>query len=173
MVAQESRAQETSRVIVFSERHAILAELNTGRRRLSDVVNDPLHKVFQLENVKINRSERMEENIAEYPEIRIKREAIQAILVMSEPPRPPQQRISNYVPKQALRVAILLPSFHIVGSMFVTGKQAGIDFVLDGSESFAVLSGAAVTLTNRIDKPINVSTAFVNRSHIELATLLQ
>ena len=122
MVAQSKSPVEASKVIVFSERHAILADLNTGNRRLSDVVNDPLHKLFHLENVKINRSERLEENIAEYPEIRIKRESIQAILVMSEPQRPPQQRISNYVPKQAYRVAALLPSFHVVGAVHLSGK---------------------------------------------------
>ena len=172
MVAQANRPGETSRVIVFSERHAMLAELSSGQRRLSDVVNDPMHKLFHLEQVKINRSERMEENIAEYPEIKIKRDAIQAILVMSEPARPPQQRISNYVPKQPVRIAVLLPSFHVVGNIFLSGKLDAIDFVLDGSEAFVVLSGATVTLTNRTDKPLSVPTAFIHRAHIELATLL-
>jgi hypothetical protein len=173
MVAQSTQSPEASKVIVFSERHAILAELNSGTRRLSDVVNDPMHKLFHLEHVKINRSERLEENIAEYPEIRIKRESIQAILVMSEPQRPPHQRISNYVPKQAYRVAVLLPSFHVVGTVHLSGKQDALDFVLDGSEAFALLSTATVTMTSRIDKPIEVPTAFINRAHVELATLLQ
>jgi hypothetical protein len=170
MVAQQNREQDLSRVIVFSERHAILANLITGPRRLSDVVNDPMHKMFLLNQVKINRSERMEENLAEYNEIRIKRDAIQAILVMTEPPRPPQQRISNYVPKQAYRVAALLPSFHVVGTIHLSGKLDAVDFMLDGTESFAVLSNATVTMTSRIDKPITVPTAFLNRAHIELAT---
>src|SRR5215210_7353131 len=105
MVAQPNVSTGTARVIVFSDRHAMLAELNPGARRLSDVINDPFHKLFHLEQVKINNADRMDENVAVYDKVVIKREAIQAILVMTEPARPPQQRISNYVPKQATRIA--------------------------------------------------------------------
>jgi hypothetical protein len=172
MVAQNAPDAENSKVIVFCERHTMLAELNTGQRRLSDVINDPLHKLFHLEQVRINRGDRMDENVAEYPAVVIKREAVQALMVMGEPNRPPQQRISNYVPKQPIRVAALLPSFHIVGQIF-PGKVDAIEFLLNGSETFAVLRNATVTMTTRVDKPITVPTAFLNRSHIELATAVQ
>jgi hypothetical protein len=172
VAAQAPRAQETSRVIVFSGRHAMLAQLNSGQKRLSDVVNDPMHKHFLLEQVKINNADKMDESVAEYDRITIKREAIQAILVMSEPSRPPQQRISNFVPKNAVRIAILLPSFHIEGSIFLNGKLDPADFVLDGSESFAVVSNAQVTMTSRRGKPLPVPTALINRAHIEMATLI-
>jgi hypothetical protein len=166
MVAQAAKAQESAKVIVFSGRHAMLAELNSGQKRLSDVVNDPMHKHFLLEQVRINNSDKMDENVAEYERVTIKRDAIQAILVMSEPARPPQQRISNFVPKQPVRIAVILPSFHI------NGKLDPADFVLDGSESFAVVSNAQVTLISRIGNPLPVPTALINRSHIEMATLL-
>jgi hypothetical protein len=172
VAAQAPRAQENSKVIVFSGRHAMLAELNSGQKRLSDVVNDPMHKHFLLEQVKINNADKMEENVAEYDRITIKREAIQAILVMSEPSRPPQQRISNFVPKNAVRIAVLLPSFHIEGSIFLNGKLDPADFVLDGTESFAVISNAQVTLSSRRGNPLAVPTALINRAHIEMATLL-
>ena len=172
MVAQPVKAHENAKVIVFSGRHAMLAELNPGQKRLSDVVNDPMHKHFLLEHVKINNSDKMDENVAEYERITIKREAIQAILVMSEPTRPPQQRISNFVPKQAVRIAVLLPSFHIEGSIFLNGKLDAADFVLDGSDSFAVVSNARVTMTSRKGNPLPVPTALINRTHIEMATLL-
>ena len=172
MVAQNAQDPENAKVIVFCERHTMLAELNTGQRRLSEVINDPLHKLFHLEQVRINRGDRMDENVAEYSEVVIKREAVRALMVMGEPSRPPQQRISNYVPKQPVRVAVLLPSFHIVGSIF-PAKADAIEFLLNGSESFAVLRNATVTMTTRIDKPITVPTAFLNRTHIELATIVQ
>jgi hypothetical protein len=172
MVAQAAKAQESAKVIVFSGRHAMLAELNSGQKRLSDVVNDPMHKHFLLEQVRINNSDKMDENVAEYERVTIKRDAIQAILVMSEPARPPQQRISNFVPKQPVRIAVILPSFHIEGNIFINGKLDPADFVLDGSESFAVVSNAQVTLISRIGNPLPVPTALINRSHIEMATLL-
>lgn len=173
MFAQQNQPNENARVIVFSDRHAMLAELNSHQRRLSDVINDPLHKLFHLEQVTIKSADRMEETIATYDKVVIKREAIQAILVMTEPARPPQQRISNFVPKQSLRIAALLPSFHIVGNIFLNGKLDPTGFVLDGTESFAVLSDATVTMTSRIGKQLSVPTAFINRTHIELATVIQ
>ena len=54
MVAQNVPEPENSKVIVFCERHTMLAEINTGQRRLSDVINDPMHKLFHLEQVRIN-----------------------------------------------------------------------------------------------------------------------
>lgn len=170
MVAKEIRSPSSSRVIVFSERHAMLAEVESLTRRLSDVVNDPMHKVFQLDNVTINSVDRMDESLAKHDKVTIKRDAIQAILVLSEPARPPHQRISNFVPKQPTRIAALLPSFHIVGNVFLSGKLDPTSFVMDGAETFAVLSDATVTLISRTDKPINVQTAFINRAHILLAT---
>lgn len=150
----------------------MLAELNSGLKRLSDVVNDPMHKHFQLEHVKINNADKLDESVAEYERITIKREAIQAILVMTEPIRPTQQRISNFVPKNAVRIAVLLPSFHIEGSIFLNGKLDPADFVLDGSDAFAVVSNAQVTLISRPGHPLPVPTALINRTHIGMATLL-
>jgi hypothetical protein len=149
----------------------MLAELNVGQRRLSDVVNDPLHKLLHLEQVRINRGDRMDETIAGYGRVMVRREAIQALMVMIEPIRPAHQRISNYVPKQPVKVAALLPSFHIVGDIFPS-KLDAVEFLLSGAESFAVLRNATVTMTTRTDKPITVPTAFLNRAHIELATQL-
>jgi hypothetical protein len=173
MVAQSAKAPNYARVIVFCERHAMLAELDPGQRRLSDVVNDPSNKLIHLQQIKINRSDRMDENIAEYPNAVIKRDSVQALMVMSEPVRPPQQRISNYVPKQPVRIAALLPSFHVVGKIYLASKMDPVEFLLVGTESFAVLREATVTMTSRTDKPIYVPIAFLNRSYIELATVIQ
>jgi hypothetical protein len=171
MVAQTAPESGHSKVILFCERHTMLAELNVGQRRLSDVVNDPLHKLLHLEQVRINRGDRMDETIAGYSRVMVRREAIQALMVMTEPMRPAHQRISNYVPKQPVKVAALLPSFHVVGDIFPS-KLDAVEFLLSGSESFAVLRNATVTMTTRTDKQITVPTAFLNRAHIELATQL-
>lgn len=148
----------------------MLADVESSQRRLSDVVNDPLHKIVTLENVMINSAEKMDECLARHDRVSIKRDAVQAILILSEPPRPPHQRLSNYVPKQSVRVVALLPSLHIVGNIFIGGKVDPTNFMFDGVESFAILGDATVTMTNRIDKPINVQTALIHRSHVLLAT---
>lgn len=173
MVAERAKAQDSAKVIVFCERHAMLAELNPGQRRLSDLINDPMSRLLHLDRIKINRADRMDESVAEYQQAVIKRESVLALMVMSEPPRPPQQRISNYIPKQPIRIAALLPSFHIVGKIYLSGKVDAVEFLMDGAEPFTILRDATVTMTARTDKPIYVPTAFLNRSHIELASVIQ
>jgi hypothetical protein len=172
MVAKAQSTALASRVIVFSDRHAMLADVESSQRRLSDVVNDPLRHMFQLENVTINSVDRMDECLARHDRVSIKRDAIQAILILSEPARPPHQRLSNFIPKQAVRIAALLPALHITGNIFIGGKVDPTNFILDGVEAFAVLGDATVTMTSRTDKPINVQTALIHRSHILLATTL-
>ena len=126
-----------------------------------------------LDNVRINCSDRMEETVGAYPQVTVRREAVQGLLVMSEPPRPPQQRMAGYVAKTPVRVAVLVPTMLIEGTVHVAGKVDAALQVLEGTEGFAVLSEATVTLTSRSSGPIAVPTALVSRAHMELATVRQ
>lgn len=161
-----------AKIIVFTDRHTILAEMQTGSRRLSDVVNDPLRHQFVLDNARINRSDRMDECVGSYGQITVRRDAIQGLLIMTEPPRPAQQRLANYVAKTPVRIAVLLPAFLIEGDIYLPGKLDATVQVLEGTEGFAVLSQATVTITYRAGGPINVATAMVHRGHMEMATVV-
>jgi hypothetical protein len=162
-----------ARVIVFSDRHMMLAELATHGRRLSDLVNDPLRRHLELENVRINRPERADETIATYEQMLVRKESIQALLILFEPPRQTQQRLAAYVPKTTARVALMLPALLMDGSVYLTGKCDPLDWTLDGNgEQFTVVSQAEVTLSSRHGNPIHVPVALINRACIEAASAL-
>ncbi len=164
-------ATPPAKIILLTDRHTMLAEMSTGNRRLSDVVNDPLRRHLTLENVRINRSDRLAESVGSYAQVTVRREAVQGVLIMSEPPRAPQQRLASFVAKTPVRVAVLLPAMLIEGNVFVAGKAEAALQVLEGTEGFAVISDATVTLTHRSSGPIRVPTAMISRSHMELATI--
>jgi len=164
-------AMPPAKIILLTDRHTMLAEMYTGNRRLSDVVNDPLRRHMTLDNVRINRSTRMDESVGTYAQVTVRREAVQGVLIMSEPPRTPQMRMASFVAKTLVRVAVLLPAMLIEGNVYVVGKADAALQVLEGPEEFAVISEATVTLTHRSSGPITVPTAMISRGHMELATV--
>ena len=162
-----------ARVILFTDRHTMLAEIQTGRSRLSDVVNDPLRNHLFVEHVRINRLDRLDETIATFDRTTVRRDCLQALLVMSEPPRPAHQRLASYVPKTPVKVGILMSTFLIEGTVHVPGKADPVSHVMSGPEGFTAVIDATVTLIQRVGAPLKVPTALINREHITLVTVSQ
>lgn len=159
-----------AKVIAFSERHLPVADIEIGSRRVSDVLNDSLSNHLTLSHVRINRSERLDESIATFDSVTVRKSVIQGLLILAEPIRAPHQRIANYVAKTPFRVGVLIPAFFIVGDIMIGGKIDPAVQVLEGPEPFVALTDAQVTLTSRAGAPIAVPTALINRSRIELAS---
>ncbi len=158
----------TAKVIVFANRHMLLAEMITHGRRLSDLANDPLKAHLELERVRVNVPEKPDETVGSFEHMVIKKVVVQAILILFEPPRQTQQRLANYVPKSRIRVAALLPPFLMAGTVHISGKVDPAVWTLEGNgEAFAVISQADVTLTGRQGAPLHVPIALINRAHIE------
>ena len=162
-----------ARVILFTDRHTMLAEIQTGRSRLSDVVNDPMRKHLFVDSVRINRLDRLDETIATFDRTTVRRDSLQGLLIMSEPTRPAHQRLASYVPKTPVRVGILMSNFLIEGTVHVPGKTDPVTHVMSGPEGFTAVIDATVTLIQRVGAPLKVPTALISREHMTLVTLGQ
>ena len=173
LVAQAETDLAVAQVIVLGEAHAMLANILPGQRRLSEYLNDPGRRFIAAEQIKAYRSDRMDLQIGQFDSARFRREAVRAILVMEEPDRPPQQRLANYVPKRPVKVCAVTPLLQIVGTVHSAGKLEPVEFVFEGPDTFAIFSTAVVTLASRPDSPLHVGTVFINRSHIEMVSLVQ
>ncbi|MEA2513032.1 MAG: hypothetical protein QOF01_1902 [Thermomicrobiales bacterium] len=159
-----------ARVGFFMARHCLLGELNTGPRRVSDVLNDPSRQQLVLERVRVSRPDRPGEPFAEYERMIVRRPAIQAVLVMSEPPRPPEKRFSQYVAKTPVRLTIALPAMDVTGLFYVGGKIGDpLVLLFDAAETFVAISDAQVSWPNRPGGPLAVPVVLVNRAHVEAA----
>ncbi|MCC6790464.1 MAG: hypothetical protein IT336_02200 [Thermomicrobiales bacterium] len=160
--------QTAAHVIVLTDRHVILAELPTFGRRLSDLVNDRLSRQLELENARVNRSDRPDDQLGHYDRLVVKKAHIHAILVISEPVRQTQQRLSTYVPKTPARISALLPVLLISGSVHVAARVDPAVWTLDADgDPFVAITHAQVTLSHRHGPPIPVPVALVNRNRIE------
>jgi hypothetical protein len=157
-----------AQVIVLTDRHFILAEIATFGRRLSDVANDQLSKHLELENARVNRSDRPDEQLGHYPRLVVKKDGIHAILMITEPPRQTQQRLATYVPKTLAKVSALLPVLMISGSVHLSARVDPAIWTLEPRlEPFVAISGAEVVLSHRHGPPVPVPVALINRTRIE------
>jgi hypothetical protein len=166
-----ANAPAHARVAVFLERHCLLAELNTGPRRVSDVFNDPSRQQIVLERVRVSRPDRPGEPFAEYERMLVRKPSIQAVLIMSEPPRPPEKRLVQFVSKTPVRMAIVLPAIDVTGCFHIAGKADPINYLLDAPETFVAISDAQVCWPNRPGGALAVPVVLVNRAHVEAAGL--
>ena len=158
-----------ARVAVFIDRHLLLAEINVGGRRLSDLLNDPSHQHVLLERVRVTRPDRAGEPFTEYGRMAVRKTAIHAVMILSEPPRPADRRIASYVPKTPVRVAIALPALDVAGCVHISGKLDPIVFLLEGAEPFVAVSNAQVMWPHRPGGPLEVPVTLVSRARIEAA----
>jgi hypothetical protein len=133
-----------ARVAVFLERHCLLAELNTGPRRVSDVLNDPTRQQIVLERVRVTRPDRPGDPFVLDERMIVRKPEIQAVLIMSEPPGQPENRLVQFVAKTLVRVGIVLPAIDVTGSFHVAGKTDPIHGLLDAPETIIAISDAQV-----------------------------
>src|SRR5687768_12345595 len=128
-----------ARVGVFLARHCILGELNTGPRRVSDVLNDPSRLQIPLERVRVSRLDRPGEPFVEHERMLVRRLAIEASFVMSERLRPREKRLSQYISKAPYRLAVVHPAIDVTGCYFVVGKLDPILQLFESPETFIAI----------------------------------
>jgi hypothetical protein len=122
-----------------------------------------------LERVKVSRTDRPGEPYVEYERLIVRRLAIQAVLIMSEPPRPPEKRMAQFVAKTPVHLTIALPAIDVNGCYHVSGKIDPILHLFEAPETFVAISDARVTWPNRPGEPLTVPVVLVNRGCIEAA----
>jgi len=147
-----------------------LADLSTGARRLSEILNDGALSHLALERVRVTRPAQPNVVVAHYPQGLPRKAAVQGIVIIAEPPRG-HQRLAAYVGKSAARVVLFLTAIEVAGLVHIEGKMAPLAFVLDGHGAFLAVTEAVMTAPAGGADPRAAGVVLVNRAHIEAATL--
>lgn len=160
-------SKELAQIIVFSGGVAVLAGVDTGDRRTSEVVNEGGNHLL-VEQPRFVRGEPLELVVTAANGL-IRKSATDAVLVLSEPAAPAERRLASYIVKTPMRVAMLLPDMAIVGTVHVLKRQDPVRLVLDGPEPFAVLTDAIVTPVRGPAR--NAPVVLVNRARLVAAAV--
>jgi hypothetical protein len=167
-----SRASEqTTRVAFFTDTHRIIADVDTGPRRLVEVLRDATRTFVDLKRVRLARIADPAETVATSPHGVLQKSDIQLAAILSEADRP-QRRLYGYVAKATVRVLALMPGCEIVGDLHLPeGTKDGVVGYLNLRDTFIHLGDAKVSFSAGSAGPSAVNTVVVNRSSIQFLCL--
>jgi hypothetical protein len=164
-------SQQTTRVAFFTDTHRIIADVETGPRRLVEVLRDVSRAHLDLKHVTLARIAAPTEPVATSARGVLQKSDIHLAAILSEASRP-ERRLYGYVAKATVRVLAVLTSCEVVGEMHLPeGTKDGIVGYMKLRDTFIHIGDAKVTFSLGSSAPSEVNTVVLNRSSIHLLCL--
>lgn len=151
-------------------RYLICADVDTGGRRLFDCLRDASRKYLDIRRVVVLPMDGIEAEVA-YPDGLLSKDDIEWVAIRAEPPRA-EARLYAFVRKAPIRVALLLDSCRIEGTVHIDNNATDpVLFFLRGleksSDRFVAVTNATITPSPETsDEPARL--VIVNRVAIRL-----
>ena len=164
-------SEQTTRVAFFTDTHRIIADVDTGPRRLVEVLRDVSRAHLDLKHVSVARLADPTEDVATSPRGVLQKSDIRLAAILSEANRP-ERRLYGYVAKATVRVLAVLSGCEIVGEMHLPeGTKDGVIGYMKLRDTFIHIGDARVSFSLGSAGPSEVNTVVVNRSSIHLLCL--
>jgi hypothetical protein len=162
-------SRQASRVVFFTDAHRIVADVDTGQRRLVEVLRDGTRAYLDVAQISLTRIDDPTQPLAASPRGVLRKSDVRMAAIVSEENRRPERRLYAYVAKASVRVVALLPSCSIVGDLHLPdGTTDGVLAYLKMSDSFVHLTDALIQFTRTPLPPNTANTVVVNRASVEL-----
>jgi len=163
----------TTRVAFFTDTHRIIADVDTGPRRLVEVLRDVSRAHLDLKHVSLARIADPAEPVATSSRAVLQKSDIRLAAILSEANRP-ERRLYGYVAKATVRILAVLPGCEIVGEMHLPeGTQDGIVGYMKLRDTFIHVGDAKVTFSQGSNPASEVNTVIINRASIQLLCLAE
>ena len=166
----------TTRADFCIGRYCIAAEIHTGDRRLLDVLRDNTRNYLEVRQLGIRHADSLNpEQQVEYADGLLNKAEVEWAAVRAEPSRA-EGRLYAFVKKTPVRVAFVLSSFSIEGSVFV--DSAGTDpksFFLRGIEKSGdrFLAVGSATISSASGQTDEAGLVIVNRGAVKLFSVVR
>jgi hypothetical protein len=166
-------SEQTTRVAFFTDTHRIIADVETGPRRLVEVLRDVSRAHLDLKHVSLARIAAPAEQIATSPRGVLQKLDIHLAAILSEASRP-ERRLYGYVAKSTVRIMALLSACEVVGEMHLPeGTKDGIVGYMKLRDTFIHIGDAKVAFSLGCAGPSEVNTVILNRASIQLLCLAE
>lgn len=165
-------SEQTTRVAFFTATHRVIADVETGPRRLVEVLRDVSRAHLDLKHVSLARIADPSGPVATSPRGVLQKSDIRLAAILSEANRP-ERRLYGYVAKATVRVLAVLSGCEIVGEMHLPeGTKDGIVGYMKLRDTFLHIGDATVTFILGSSTPSEVNTVIINRASVELLCLV-
>jgi hypothetical protein len=166
-------SEQTTRVAFFTDTHRIIADVETGPRRLVEVLRDVSRAHLDLKHVRLARIADPTEDVATSPRGVLQKADIRLAAILSEAHRS-ERRLYGYVAKATVRILAVLAGCEVVGEMHLPeGTKDGIVGYMKLRDTFLHIGDAKVTFSLGSNTPSEVNTVVVNRTSIHLLCLVE
>jgi hypothetical protein len=154
----------------FTSSHRIRAQVQTGPRPLSDLLNDRSQSYLLVFNVRVLALDGGNESKARGPEAYLSKENLSFVLVPSREARAPERSRYAVLERQVL---LTLPGFEVRGRFLGPLRSDLWNFSPATLDPFVVLTQATVLRANAPEVTFSGDVALVSRARVESFCLLE
>jgi hypothetical protein len=152
----------------FTTAYRMSAHVDTGKRRLADILSDRLSDYLLLQDIYVSRIYKPGEIVAHYKTGSLLKEQITFVVLPTEADGLSKEHIYPALTRQMREVFITVPSFEIQGSLRVVGKLDLQALLSIGTDRFMPLLNATASSSLLPQVQFSGPVILVNRSNLEL-----
>lgn len=135
---------QTAHVAVFTDVHIFRGALLTGRRRVSDFLNDRMSQYLELEDVQVFSVLKPSRPIREMQSAYLRKRNILLVAILREEFRDPSARFFAYVEKVAWPGILYVGPYEVHGTLFFQSKKESQGPLVRPGEIFVPVAQATV-----------------------------
>ncbi len=151
----------------FTHSYRISGQVNTGNKRLSEMLNEGLTSYLELSKAFVSRINRPSEIIATHAVSALRKDGILFVVLAAPEQRTTGRTTYRFAPRRRYDVFLTVPSFEIEGYLEMAGK-VDLKTVLVMQGAFLSLSESEARLSSLAEISFNGEEILINRSWIEL-----
>lgn len=152
----------------FTTAYRMSAHVDTGKRRLADILSDRLSDFLLLQDIYVSRIYKPGEIVAHYKSGSLLKERITFVVLPTEADGLSKDHTYPALTRQLREVFVTVPSFEIQGALRVVGKLDLQVLLSIGTDRFMPLLNATASSSLLPQVQFSGPVILVNRSRLEL-----
>ncbi len=152
----------------FTTAYRMSGHVDTGKRRLADILSDRLSDFLLLEDIYVSRIHKPGEIVAYYKSGSLIKSQITFVVLPTEADGLSKDHVYHALSRQMKEVFITVPSFEIKGSLRIVGKLDLPALLSIGTDKFMPLLNATASSSLLPEVQFSGPVILVNKASVEL-----
>ena len=152
----------------FTTAYRMSGHVDTGKRRLSDILSDRMSDFLPLQDIYVSRIYKPGEIVATFKSGALLKDQITFVVLPTEADGLSKDHTYPALARQMREVFATVPSFELQGSLKVVGKPDLQALLTVGTEKFVPLLNAKATSSLLPQVQFSGPVILVNKSRVEL-----
>jgi hypothetical protein len=155
-------------VILMTDSHYILGQMDAGGKRLQDVLNNKLNTCISIYDAQLFRPSGEVCESAQFPEMTVSKLLLNLVLLQEDTHEAPTKRLYGFVSKNSYDSFLAVSGYEVQGHIHFTSPPKPEIFLTDTLTSFVPVTQATVTCTQDATRAWSTAVVFVRRHAIAL-----